>query len=153
MASYSYITLGQMRAELLNRLQDSGAVYTQAAEANLYIQEGLRILNAQTAAFPEDYQFDFNPGDAWKTLNVAGSPRQRTVTDSDLYAQMAKLGFARVQETDTEIHVEAKNLTTYQKRYLKQRSEDTGLKVILNSQQFLDSKDPRAATIVEKLLA
>ena len=72
---------------------------------------------------------------------------------ADLYAQMAKLGFARVQETDTEIHVEAKNLTTYQKRYLKQRSEDTGLKVILNSQQFLDSKDPRAATIVEKLLA
>jgi hypothetical protein len=88
MASYAYITLGQMRAELLNRLQDSGAVYTQAAEANLYIQEGLRILNAQTAAFPEDYQFDFNPGDTWKTLNVAGSPRQRTVTDSDLYAQM-----------------------------------------------------------------
>ena len=31
---YGYITLGEMRAELLNRLQDSGAVYTQAAEAS-----------------------------------------------------------------------------------------------------------------------
>ena len=49
---------------------------------------GLRILNAQTAALPADYQFDFNPGDTWKTLNVAGSPRQRTITDSDLYDQM-----------------------------------------------------------------
>lgn len=85
---YGYITLGEMRAELLNRLQDSGAVYTQAAEANLYIREGLMVLNAQTAAFPADYQFDFNPGDTWKTLNVAGSPRQRTITDSDLYDQM-----------------------------------------------------------------
>ena len=35
-----------------------------------------------------DYEFAFNSGDTWKTLNVAGSPRQRTVTDSDLYAQM-----------------------------------------------------------------
>ena len=48
----------------------------------------MRVLNAQTAAFPQDYQFDFNPGDTWKTLNVAGSPRQRTITDSDLYDQM-----------------------------------------------------------------
>ena len=85
---YGYITLGEMRAELLNRLQDSGAVYTTVPEANAYLIEGLRILNAQTAAWPSDYQFDFAPGDTWKTLNVAGSPRQRTITDSDLYDQM-----------------------------------------------------------------
>ncbi len=86
--AYSYITLGQMRTELLNRLQDPGAVYTTAPEANSYIQEGLRVLNAQCSTWNIDYQFDFNPGDTWKTLNVAGSPRQRTITDSDLYDQM-----------------------------------------------------------------
>src|SRR5271154_1656215 len=85
---YSYITLGALRGELLERLQDPSGVFTPAAEANLYITEALRILNAQTAAWSEDYNFDFNAGDTWKTLNVAASPRQRTVTDSYLYSQM-----------------------------------------------------------------
>lgn len=85
---YTYVTLAQLRAELLNRLQDTGAVYTTTAEANLYIQESLRVLNAQTAAWPEDFQLDFNPGDTWKTLNYSGSPRQRTITDSQIYSQM-----------------------------------------------------------------
>lgn len=85
---YSYITLGELRGELLNRLQDSGAVNCPVVEANIYVQEALRVLNAQCALWNQDYQFDFNPGDTWKTLNVAGSPRQRTVTDVDLYSQM-----------------------------------------------------------------
>lgn len=88
MGSFSYITLGQLRGELLQRLQDPNGLFTSAAEANLYLNEGLRLLNAQTAQWNADYQFDFNPGDTWKTLNVAGSPRQRTITDVDLYTQM-----------------------------------------------------------------
>lgn len=85
---YDFITLGELRGELLNRLQDSSAVYTTVSEANLYINEALHALNALTFAWPADYEFDFNPGDTWKTLNVAGSPRERTITDSDLYDQM-----------------------------------------------------------------
>ena len=88
MSGYAYITLGELRAELLNRLQDTGAVYTATAEANLYIKESLRVLNAQTAIWNTDYQFDFNPGDAWRTINIDSSPRQRTLTDTDLYTQM-----------------------------------------------------------------
>lgn len=86
--AYAYINLGQLRAELLNRLQDQGAVYTTTAEANLYINEALRVLNAQTAVWLFDFQLDFNPGDTWKTLNYSGSPRQRTITDSQIYSQM-----------------------------------------------------------------
>ena len=88
MTGYSYITLAQLRAELLNRLQDSGAVFTTPAEANLYIRESLRALSAKTYLWATDFVFDFNSGDTWKSLNVAGSPRQRTVTDVDLYTQM-----------------------------------------------------------------
>jgi hypothetical protein len=88
MAGYAYITLAQLRGELLARLQDAGAVFTPAAEANLYITEALRVLNALTGQWNEDFQFDFNAGDTWKTINVAGSPRQRTVTDTQLYNQM-----------------------------------------------------------------
>ena len=89
--AYSYITLAQLRAELMNRLQDSAGVFTTAAEANLYLQESLRVLNAKTFVWATDYQFDFSAGDTWQSLNVAGSPRQRTVTDLDLYAQMCAM--------------------------------------------------------------
>lgn len=86
--AFSYITLGQLRTELLARLQDSGAAFTTVAEANIYLNESLRLLNALTFQWNADYLFNFNPGDSWKTLNVAGSPRQRTVTDTYLYDQI-----------------------------------------------------------------
>jgi hypothetical protein len=85
---YTYITLGTLRGELLQRLQDSNAIFTTAAEANLYINEGLRLLNSLTSIFNDDFVFNFNPGDTWKSLNIPSSPRQRTVTDTSLYNQI-----------------------------------------------------------------
>jgi hypothetical protein len=88
--AYSYLTLGQLRGELLERLQDAGGINTPAAEADIFIDEALRLLNALTCQgnVQTPYDFPFNPGDTWKTLNVPGSPRERTVTDADLYSQM-----------------------------------------------------------------
>jgi hypothetical protein len=86
--AYNYITLGELRAQLLARLQDSDGVYTLADEATLYLTEALRVLNAQTFQWNTDFQFDFNPGDTWKSINFPGSPRERTVTDTDIYTQM-----------------------------------------------------------------
>ncbi len=88
MVSFAYITWGALRGELLQRLQDAAGVFTPAAEADLYLQESLRVLNAQTNWQNAEYAITFSPGDTWKSLNVAGSPRQRTVTDSDLYDQI-----------------------------------------------------------------
>lgn len=88
MAGYTYLTWGALRGELLQRLQDAAGVNTPAAEADLYLTEALRLLNCLTFAWNIDYTLSFNPGDTWKTLNVAGSPRQRTVTDADLYDQI-----------------------------------------------------------------
>ena len=60
---YNYLTLAQLRSALLLRLQDVSAVNMSVAEANLYIIEALRVLNAQTQA-PGiiDFTFDFKPG-------------------------------------------------------------------------------------------
>jgi hypothetical protein len=88
MGSYAYITFGSLKAELLSRLQDASAEFTTDAEAGLYVREGLRVLNSITLIWNIDYLFDFESGDTWKTINVPGSPRQRTVTDTDLYNQM-----------------------------------------------------------------
>ena len=86
--AYGYITLAELRGELLDRLQDSGAVFTPVQECNTYIVESLRVLNAQVGLWNEEFEFSFNPGDAWKSINVDSSPRQQTVTDSYLYSQM-----------------------------------------------------------------
>jgi hypothetical protein len=88
MTGYSYLTFGALKAELLSRLQDPSAQFTSEAEAGSYITEGLRVLNSLTLIWNVDYEFAFNDGDTWKSLNVPGSPRQRTVTDTDIYSQM-----------------------------------------------------------------
>lgn len=85
---YSYLTFGALKAELLSRLQDPTAQNVSNAEAGSYIVEGLRVLNSQVAIWNVDYEFAFNSGDTWKSLNVPGSPRQRTVTDTQIYSQM-----------------------------------------------------------------
>lgn len=88
MGGYSFATFGQLQSALLERLQDVAGVNTSIPEAQVYLTEALRVLNSQTAIWNADYLLDFNPGDKWKTLNVAGSPRQRTVTDTQIETQM-----------------------------------------------------------------
>ncbi|HEY3620721.1 MAG TPA: hypothetical protein VGK96_28290 [Candidatus Sulfotelmatobacter sp.] len=88
MAGYSYVSFAQLQASLLQRLQDINGVFTSTDEAQLYLIEALRVLNAQTATWVAPYQLDFNSGDTWKTLTTAPSPRVRTVTDTEIYTQM-----------------------------------------------------------------
>lgn len=88
MPSFTYLTWGELTDQLLERLQDAGGNFTSRTEAQLYMGEGLRLLNAITLQWNTDYQFDFNAGDTWKTVNIDSSPRQRTVTDTEIYTQM-----------------------------------------------------------------
>lgn len=93
MGGYAYISWASLESALLQRLQDTAGDWTSQAEAATYLTEALRVLNAQTAAATSgqwsiDYVFDFARGDTWKSLNVAGSPRQRTVTDAAVETQM-----------------------------------------------------------------
>jgi hypothetical protein len=85
---YSYITLNQMVTMLLGRLQDTGGVFTTAQEAAIHITEALRVLNAQTAVWNADYQVGFAPNSSWQSINLAGSPRVRTITDASIYTEM-----------------------------------------------------------------
>lgn len=86
--AYSYITFAQLQASLLQRLQDVGGVFTTTAEAGLYLTEALQVLNANTSIWNAQYVLDWAPGSGWQSLNQAGSPRVRTVTDTDIYTQM-----------------------------------------------------------------
>ena len=94
---YSYMTFGALKSALLLRLQDTyatgyttstGAGFTTPTEAGLYLIEALRTLNTQAAIWNTDWEFTFSPGDGWKPVNATGSPRIRTVTDTDIYTLM-----------------------------------------------------------------
>jgi hypothetical protein len=88
--AYSYLTFAQLEGALLQRLQDTAGVFTTSAEAQLYLQEALRVYNAQVQPNTGivDYVFDFDAGGTWLSINVAGSPRERTVTDAEIQTQM-----------------------------------------------------------------
>jgi hypothetical protein len=94
--AYGYLTFGNMKAALLQRLQDTYSTYTTSAgagfvtptEAGLYLTEALRTLNAQAAIWNANVLLDFGAPDTWQSLNFSGSPRFRTVTDVQLYTLM-----------------------------------------------------------------
>ena len=93
-----------------------------------------------------------------RMANVSGQGHFEIAQDyvdaarANLYDQMSRLGFARVQETTKEIHAEAKNLTQHQKRYLNRRAAELGVELVVNSLAFAESRDPRAARMVSRLL-
>ena len=88
MAGYTYLTFAQLQSALLQRLQDINGVFTTATEAGLWITEALQVLNAQTNIWNAQFVLNFTPGSGWQSLNQAGSPRVRTVTDTQIYTQM-----------------------------------------------------------------
>ena len=83
-----YQSFGDLTNALLQRLQDTSAVYTEYTEAQLYITEALRTLNALAPVWNADQLLTFNPGDTWETLDFPGSVRERSLTDTDLYTLM-----------------------------------------------------------------
>jgi hypothetical protein len=86
--AYSYITFAELKSALLQRLQDQAGVFTTSAEAGVYITEALRVLNAQTATWNQEFILDFIPGTTWRSINFDSSPRERTVTDTSIYTEM-----------------------------------------------------------------
>lgn len=84
--AYNYITLVQAEQLLANRLYDSTMTFWKKAELKLYLLEALRTWNALTAQWVADYTQNLSSSSPnWLPLNVAGSPREYTVTDADLY--------------------------------------------------------------------
>jgi hypothetical protein len=86
-AQYSWLDFNSARKQLAQRLYDTGMVFTTDAEIGIYIQQALRQFNVLTNTWKTD--FVFNPNQLWNTLaNAPGSPRVRTLTDTDAYTQM-----------------------------------------------------------------
>jgi hypothetical protein len=87
MAPFNWLTYGQAKTEVSLRLGDTSNVFWTAAEIGLYINEALRVWNALTAYWATPYIFEFTQtaGQNWYVANGTGSPRQQTLTDTDVY--------------------------------------------------------------------
>jgi hypothetical protein len=85
--NYSWLPFSQAVVALSQRLYDSGMVFTVDAEQKIYLRQALRMFNALTCTWKQDYAF--NPSTPWNSLgSLTGSPRLRTLTDTDCYTQM-----------------------------------------------------------------
>lgn len=80
----------QMQIDLSNRLADPGMVRWVKAELQLYIIEALRTWNALTEIWNAPFVFTATQAQGvWYNLSTLhGSPRLRTVLDTDLYTIM-----------------------------------------------------------------
>lgn len=86
---YAWIQFAAARQQLANRLADPGNLFWTDVENGLYLIEALRVWNALTEVWNEDFTFTQTVAAKWYNLaKMAGSPRIRTVTDSDLYTLM-----------------------------------------------------------------
>lgn len=84
--AYQYLTYVNARAAIANRLSDPGEVFFTDTELKLYLLEALRVFNALTGFWVTDYTFAVNAASLpWVPTNVAGSPRQYTLNDTDVY--------------------------------------------------------------------
>ncbi len=87
MAGFSWLHFVTARAELAQRLADSGNVYWTDEENGLYIVKALRMFNALTYTWKTD--FVYSSSNLWNSLALlSGSPRLRTLTDTDSYTMM-----------------------------------------------------------------
>lgn len=88
MPQYQWITFSTAKQALAQRLADPTNAFWTDTENGIYLIEALRVWNALTEQWNAD--FAFSPtSQAWYDLSLLpGSPRLRTVTDSDLYTIM-----------------------------------------------------------------
>jgi len=85
--AYQWLQFAQARQQLAARLYDSQNFFWTNAECGAYIVEALRTYNSLTWTWKTD--FAYSAPDLWNSLGtLAGSPRLRTVTDTDVYTMM-----------------------------------------------------------------
>ena len=89
MAQYTWLTYGAAKSQLAARLADPNFQFWTAAECGLYIIESLRVWNAFTEVWNTEFSFTAVPESTWYDLSALnGSPRLRSLKDSDLYTMM-----------------------------------------------------------------
>jgi hypothetical protein len=89
--SYSWLTLSTAIAQLAQRLNDPANQFWSQQELSIYISTALKMFNSLTWTWRRDFQFvnSSNPPNVWTQLgSLAGSPRLRTTTDTEVYTEL-----------------------------------------------------------------
>jgi hypothetical protein len=86
MPNFQWLTWLQAQQALAGRLADPGMVFWTKNELILYLRESLQTWNALTEMWNADYAFTATNAGGWFDLSTMnGSPRLKTIVDTDLY--------------------------------------------------------------------
>lgn len=90
--AYQWLQFGTARRQLAARLYDSLNFFWADVENGLYIIEALRTYNSLTVTWKTDFVYSSTgpfSQSVWNSLSsITGSPRLRTVTDTQVYTMM-----------------------------------------------------------------
>jgi len=89
--TFTWLTLTQAIAQLAQRLNDPANQFWSQQELSIYISTALKMFNSLTWTWRRDFQFvnSSNPPNVWTQLgSLAGSPRLRTTTDTEVYTEL-----------------------------------------------------------------
>ena len=84
---YTWLAMSTAISQLAQRLADPNFQFWSQAELQIYLTQALRQYNSLTFQWRVDFQF--TPTNVWNSLGLLpGSPRQRTLYDTDAYIEM-----------------------------------------------------------------
>ena len=84
---YTWLAMSTAISQLAQRLSDPNFQFWSQAELQIYLTQALRQYNSLTFQWRVDFQF--TPTKVWNSLGLLpGSPRQRTLYDTDAYIEM-----------------------------------------------------------------
>src|ERR1700685_4338526 len=86
---YSFITYSEARQQLAARLADPLMTFWADPELKVWLTEALRTWNALTEFWTAEYTFGASSTGVWYDISqLPGSPRVRTIVDTDVYTAM-----------------------------------------------------------------
>jgi hypothetical protein len=138
---YSWLTLAQGIAQLAQRLNDPNNIFWTEAELQVYISTALRQFNSLCWAWRQDFTFNTTGNTTvWTNLgSLAGSPRLRTITDLNCYAEMEYMLMEPSNNTGTWTGTNQFSISTLSQALQRRRDE---MIVVSNCNQNLMQNIP-----------
>ena len=148
--SYSWLPVTTAVQQLAQRLNDPNMIFWVYDELLTYITRSLQQYNSLCWAWRADFSFVNAGPSVWSNLgSISGSPRQRTLTDQDIYAELEYLLLEPSNNTSTWTGTNQFNLSVISQALQRRRDE---MLQITNCGQSLLSGIPLVPNTTRTLL-
>jgi hypothetical protein len=121
--TYTWLPVGTAVQQLAQRLNDPNMNFWVYDELLTYITTSLRQFNSLTWTWRQDFTYN-DPVNLWNSLgSLAGSPRLRTITDQEVYAELEFMLLEPSNNTSTWTGTSQFNISVMSQALQRRRDE------------------------------